>query len=101
MNTGYDWRPEQARKSLNRILPEAETAFSDELQQAIHEWNKFKSRLHAEWERLFIYLHGLYGWQYDFFYTLQRIVHSLVRYWLARPSELKNSMQNEKQIHSG
>jgi len=89
MNTGYDWRPEQARKSLNRILPEAETAFSDELQQAIHEWNKFKSRLHAEWERLFIYLHGLYGWQYDFFYTLQRIVHSLVRYWLARPAELK------------
>lgn len=89
MNTGYDWRPEQARKSLNRILPETETMFSDDIKQSVHEWQKFKNRLYAEWDRLFIYLHQLYGWQYDFFYTLQQIVHSLVRYWKERPAELK------------
>jgi amylosucrase len=85
----YDWRPEQARKSLNRILPEVEKTFADELRQASHEWLKFKNRLNREWERLFTYLHQLYGWQYDFFYTLERILNTLVRYWLERPAELK------------
>lgn len=85
----YDWRPDQARTSLNHILPEVEKAYSADLQQAPHEWHKFKNRLHREWERLFIYLHQLYGWQYDFFYTLERILKSLVQYWLERPSELK------------
>ena len=89
MMADYDWRPDQARTSLNRILPEVEKAFSADLQQAPHEWHKFKNRLHREWERLFIYLHQLYGWQYDFFYTLERILKSLVQYWLERPSELK------------
>ena len=85
----YDWRPEQARKSLNRILPEVEKTFAAELEQASHEWHKFKNRLHREWERLFVYLHQLYGWQYDFFYTLERILNTLVQYWLQRPAELK------------
>ena len=85
----YDWRPEQARKSLNRILPEVEKTFAAELEQASHEWHKFKNRLHREWERLFAYLHQLYGWQYDFFYTLERILNTLVQYWLQRPAELK------------
>ena len=62
----YDWRPEQARKSLTRILPEAEKAFAAELQKAPNEWHIFKNRLYREWERLFTYLHQLYGWQYDF-----------------------------------
>ena len=85
----YDWGPEQARKSLNRILPEVEKTFAIKLQQAPYEWHKFKNRLHREWERLFIYLHQLYGWQYDFFYTLERILNTLVQYWLERPAELK------------
>ncbi|MGD2268762.1 MAG: alpha-amylase family glycosyl hydrolase [Desulfobacterales bacterium] len=85
----YDWRPEQARRSLDRILPEVEKAVSAELKQSPHDWHKFKNRLHREWERLFSYLHQLYGWQYDFFYTLQRVLTSLVQYWLERPAELK------------
>ncbi|MCG6974401.1 MAG: alpha-glucosidase C-terminal domain-containing protein [Desulfobacterales bacterium] len=89
MMAEYDWRPEQARKSLNRILPEVEKTFAAELEQASHEWHKFKNRLHREWERLFVYLHQLYGWQYDFFYTLERILNTLVQYWLQRPAELK------------
>ena len=85
----YDWRPEQAAKSLNRILPEVEKTFADTIGQAPHEWHNFKNRLHREWERLFICLHQLYGWQYDFFYTLHRILYTLVQYWLERPAELK------------
>jgi hypothetical protein len=85
----YDWRPEQAVKSLNRILPQVEKTFADKIGHAPDEWHKFKNRLHREWERLFIYLHQLYGWQYDFFYTLQRILNTLVQYWLERPAELK------------
>jgi hypothetical protein len=89
MDTGHDWRPEEARKSLSRILPEVEQLFSDQIREAGRDWHQFKRRLYSEWERLFICLHQLYGWQYDFFYTLHRILHSLVKYWLERPSELK------------
>jgi amylosucrase len=87
--TDYDWRPEQARKSLNRILPEVEEKFADRLFGVPGDWQKFKIRLNRQWERLFTYLHALYGWQYDFFYTLERILYSLVEYWLQRPPELK------------
>ena len=87
--TDYDWRTEQARKSLNRILSEVEDKFADRLVEVQGEWQKFKIRLDRQWERLFTYLHALYGWQYDFFYTLERVLHSLVEYWLQRPQELK------------
>jgi len=89
MMAEYDWRPEQAAKSLNRILPQVEKTFAVELAQAVHEWPEFKNRLHREWERLFACLHQLYGWQYDFFYTLEQILNMLVQYWLERPVELK------------
>ena len=41
--TDYDWKPEQARKSLNRILPEAEDKFADRLSEAQGDWQKLKS----------------------------------------------------------
>jgi len=90
MTGEYDWRIKEARKSLNRILPEVEKTFAADLEQAPHEWHKFKNRLYREWERLFTYLHQLYGWQYDFFYTIERILRSMVQYWLERPAELKS-----------
>ena len=61
--TDYDWRPEQARKSLNRILPGAEEKFADRLVEAHGDWQKFKIRLNTQCELLFTYLHALYGWQ--------------------------------------
>jgi len=87
--TDLDWRPQQARKTLNRILPDIEEKFTDKLGDIQGDWQKFKIRLDRHWERLFTYLHALYGWQYDFFYTLQRILDSLVENWLQRPPELK------------
>jgi amylosucrase len=90
VSTGeHDWKPEQARKSLQRLLPELEEAFADQLEPLAFDWHRFKNRLHREWERLFSYLHDLYGWQYDFHYTLERILRSLISSWLARPLELR------------
>jgi amylosucrase len=85
----HDWRPEQARKSLARLLPDLEHEFASELEPLAFEWHRFKNRLQREWERLFSYLHDLYGWQYDFHYTLQRILRSLILAWLDRPEELR------------
>lgn len=86
---GHDWKPEQARKSLKRLLPELEEAFAEQLKPVAFDWHRFKNRLHREWERLFSHLHDLYGWQYDFHYTLERILRSLIRAWLDRPDELR------------
>ena len=66
----YEWRREAARNSLSRLLPRLEDAHAKALTDIPGEWNHFINRLSREWERLFVYLHELYGWQYDFFYTL-------------------------------
>ena len=86
---GHDWRPEQARTSLRRLLPELERDFQAEIDPLAFEWHRFTNRLHREWERLFSYLYDLYGWQYDFHYTLERILRSLIRSWLDRPLDLR------------
>lgn len=85
----FDWRSGQARKSLDRILPDVESRYADRIRLAPQQWHNFRQRLHREWERLFIHMHQLYGWQYDFFFTLERTLQSLVKYWLDRPAELK------------
>lgn len=83
-----DWRPEAARNSLKRLLPRLEKSYEKELADAPVQWNFFKNRLNREWERLFTYLHELYGWQFDFYYTLELVIDMLIRYWLDRPSDL-------------
>ncbi len=89
MNGAHDWKPEQARKSLKRLIPEMEEAYGARLESVAFDWHAFKSRLHREWERLFSHLYELYGWQYDFHYTLERILRSLVESWLDRPEDLR------------
>ena len=90
MITGYDWKTEKAFRSLKRILPKIEKEFREELQQIPQEWRKFQDRLGKEWQRLFVNLFDLYGWQFDFFYTLECVLHLMVQYWLQRPEELKS-----------
>jgi amylosucrase len=88
-NGSRDWKPEQARKSLRRLLPELEEEFASQLEPLAFDWHRFKNRLQREWERLFSYLHQLYGWQYDFHYTLERVLRSLIQSWLERPEALR------------
>jgi hypothetical protein len=85
----YEWRREAARSSLNRLLPRLEDAHAKALTGLPGEWNRFKKRLNREWERLFVYLHELYGWQYDFFYTLEQVLDMLIQQWLDRPEAMK------------
>ncbi len=83
------WQAGAARNSLVRLLPRLEKTHEKELANHPAQWNHFKKRLHQQWERLFSYLHQLYGWQYDFFYTLELILDLLIRYWLLRPAPLR------------
>jgi amylosucrase len=85
----YEWRHEAAISSLKRLLPRIEKNHEDQLIQQAEHWMRFKTRLDREWERLFVCLHELYGWQYDFFYTLEQVLDLLTRYWLARPEPLR------------
>lgn len=86
---GPDWRSEAARDSLKKLLPRLEETYAEEIAELPAEWDHFSRRLHTEWDRLFAYLNELYGWQYDFFYTLEQILDKLIRFWLDRPSDLK------------
>jgi amylosucrase len=85
----YEWRLEAARSSLNRLLPRLEEKHDLAIADVPLQWNHFKNRLNREWERLFICLHQLYGWQYDFFYTLEQVLDMLIDYWLNRPAALR------------
>ncbi len=94
----HDWRPKQAKKSLHRILPELEKKYADDLLNAPSEWDRFKARLNEQWERLFSCLHTLYGWQYDFFFTLEKVLESLVTQWLERPEDLRR-LDDQRQVN--
>ena len=87
--SGYDWRPAAARDSLRRLLPLLEKTYKNDIVTLDPIlWTRFKNRIHRKWERLFTYLHELYGWQYDFYYTLERVIDLMIQYWLKRPGDL-------------
>ena len=73
----HEWRTEAARNSLGRLLPRLEKAHDKSLAAQMVQWRQFKNRLHRRWGKLFFHLHDLYGWQYDFFYTLERSITAL------------------------
>lgn len=84
-----DWIQIHAAKSLQRILPRAENAFAFRIRECPEYWEEFTARAQREWERLFRYLHALYGWQYDFFHTLEQVLLLLAESGFDRPEELK------------
>jgi amylosucrase len=84
-----EWRQAAARSSLERLLPRLEKNHEMRLAGHPQQWQVFKERLEREWERLFACLHDLYGWQYDFFYTLEQVLDLLVGCWLDRPQALR------------
>lgn len=82
------WLEEQARISLQRLLPRVKRRYS---RQAADKaaWRAFVQRLEANFGNLFQTLFHLYGQQYDFFYHLENIIGAAARMWLARPDDLK------------
>jgi len=84
-----DWRLGAARKSLRRILVDLEERHAESIAQRSDAWADLQARFETHWPRLFAHLHDLYGWQYDFFYTLERLAGAMVDAWLDRPADLR------------
>lgn len=84
----HDWRLAAAQKALTQILPGFEQSLQKKIVDTPLQWDRFKTRINQEWERLFIYLHELYGWQFDFYHTLEKTMEILIRYWFDRPPVL-------------
>jgi amylosucrase len=84
-----EWMSIQAAKSLKRLLPRIEDRFKVEILAEPAHWQSFSRRLHREWERLFIHLQRVYGWQYDFFFTLEQVLFISAQSWFQRPEDLK------------
>jgi len=92
-----EWHRESAHNSLGRLLPRLEVNYKHALADVPVRWNHFKNCLNREWERLFICLHELYGWQYDFFYTLEQVLDMLIRSWLDRP-EAMHQLDEQREV---
>ncbi len=82
------WIAEHSLKTLKRLLPDIEQEFATPIKNREAHWKGFTKRLYSEWERLFENLHRLYGWQYDFFYTLEQVLRVVTRAWAERPDRL-------------
>lgn len=80
------WLTQQAKISLDRLLPRLEARFAGADPDA---WMTYAARLRVHFPRLFRLLLHLYGSRYDFFYHLERILEAGAEMWLARPADLK------------
>ncbi|GAB4571867.1 MAG: alpha-amylase family glycosyl hydrolase [Anaerolineae bacterium] len=76
------WLDKQAQLSLARLMPR----ISGGLDSARRP--DFARRLQQHFPRLFGLLYGLYGTQYDFFYHLEQILHTMARMYAERPPAL-------------
>ena len=83
------WMSTHAAKSLQRLMPHIEDRFKAEILAEPVHWQSFLRRLNREWERLFYHLQRVYGWQYDFFFTLEQVLCLLAQSWFQRPEDLK------------
>lgn len=83
------WIPREAERTLRRLLPRVEAELAPQLEADPAGWERFTDRLRREWPRLMAHLWELYGWQYDFYYTLEQTLGALARSWAERPSDLR------------
>ncbi|GAP15524.1 glycosidase [Longilinea arvoryzae] len=78
-----------AARSLERLLPRLDERYRRFARQKPQEWRLFRSRLEANFPRLFNLLLPLYGGQYDFFYHLENLLDTLAQAWIERRPDLK------------
>lgn len=71
------WLNQQARLSLDRLLPRIEPLLKADSE-------RFIERLRAFFPAIFGHLHALYGTRYDFFYHLEQILATAARCYAAR-----------------
>lgn len=79
----------EAQRTLDRILPRLEKEFADSITSHPQEWAAFLIRLQQNFSRLFRLYLDLYHAQYDFFFHLENLLHSLARSWFERSNDLR------------
>lgn len=79
----------ESARSLRRLLPRVQAAFSAEITAAPQSWQAFSRRLEAHFPALFQLYLELYSGRYDFYYHLEDLLVSLARAWFARPDDLR------------
>ena len=81
--------PDRAALSLQRLLPRWEQRFLQQPQATEARWTELRSRVEAQFPRLFSLFHALYGDRYDFFYHLEETVFEALQAGLERSEELQ------------
>ncbi|NMC53678.1 MAG: amylosucrase [Chloroflexi bacterium] len=79
----------KALLALERLRPRLEEQFKAERQRSPEDWLAFIDRLERHFETLFSLLLQLYANQHDFYFHLEKLLHSLAQSWFARPADLK------------
>lgn len=74
----------ESQKTLKRLLSETESSKLTKTQK-----DMLTARLEEHFPRLFKNLYEVYGWQYDFYYHLQQLMHVLIQGIVERPKYLQ------------
>jgi glycosidase len=87
----------KALLALSRLMPRLEAQFITERKAYPLDWEVFTHRLNENFESLFNLLLQLYAGHIDFYFQLEKLLHSLADAWFNRPSDLKKlDMDREK-----
>jgi amylosucrase len=78
-----DWISESAGEAWARLAETVRPRFTTS------EWTEFSSRADTSWEQLFRLAHRLYGWRYDFAWTLSELLDVAATGYLDRARRLR------------
>ncbi len=79
----------EAKRSLERILPNLTAKFSEAIRNDLQGWQEFLDRLDRRFNKLFSLYYELYHQRYDFFYHLEDLLFSIASARLERSEELR------------
>ncbi len=80
---------DQARFTLQRLIPRLSSRLETEIAARPEAWERFRARLERHFPTLFHHLRTLYGTQYDFFYYLEELLAGMAEAWLQRAPALQ------------
>jgi amylosucrase len=83
--TDDDWLTKAAIQAHDHLAGRLRTRFTAK------GWNEFGRRLDLRFERMFRLLHQLYGWHYDFAWTVESMVEVAAAGYLERPKRLRRA----------
>ncbi len=79
-----DWLSSAAAEAWQRRAQELQSRFSKS------EWLEFSERAKTGWEPLFRLMHRLYGWRYDFAWSIEEILEVAADGYLERSKRLRH-----------